>query len=111
MKRYSGHREAWGEFVDVKVNAPELLKNQLEKAKKGMVWIYSVCESYQPLEAKYILTRQCLKELANKQFPVNIQTKSKLVLRDLDLILQFEEIEAGFTITTDDEALAKLFES
>ena len=111
MKRYSGHKEPWGEFVDVKVNAPELLKKQLERAKKGTVWISSVCDPYQPLEAKYRLTRQCLKELAEKQFPVNIQTKSKLVLRDLDLFLQFEEIEVGFTITTDDERVAKLFES
>lgn len=110
MKRYSGHKEPWGEFVDVKVNAPELLKKQLERAKKGTVWISSVCDPYQPLEAKYTLTRQCLKELAEKQFPVNIQTKSKLVLRDLDLLLKFEEIEVGFTIATDDERIAKLFE-
>jgi len=111
MRRYSGHKEPWGEFVDIKINAPELLKKQLERAKKGVVWVSSVCDPYQPLEAKYTLTRQCLKELVIKQFPVNIQTKSKLVLRDLDLLLQFEEIEAGFTIATDDERIARLFES
>jgi len=111
MRRYSGHEEPWGEFVDVKINAPKLLKKQLEGAKKGIIWISSVCDPYQPLEAKYELTRQCLKELIVKQFPVNIQTKSILVLRDLDLLLQFEEIEVGFTITTDDERIAKLFES
>jgi len=111
MRRYSGHEEPWGEFVDVKINAPKLLKKQLERAKKGIVWISSVCDPYQPLEAKYELTRQCLKELIVKQFPVNIQTKSNLVLRDIDLLLQFEEIEVGFTITTDDETIAKLFES
>jgi DNA repair photolyase len=111
MRRYSGHKELWGEFVDVKVNAPELLKKQLERAKRGIVWISSVCDPYQPLEAKHKLTRQCLKELIEKQFPVNIQTKSKLVLRDLDLLLQLEDIEVGFTITTDDQRIAKLFES
>jgi DNA repair photolyase len=110
MRRYSGHSEAWGEFVDVKVNAAEVLKKQLDKAKKGTVWISSVCDPYQPLEAKYALTRSCLKELAKRQFPVNIQTKSKLVLRDLDLFQEFEEIEVGFTITTDDERMARLFE-
>jgi len=110
MRRYSGHKEAWGEFVDVKINAPEVLRKQLEKAKRGTVWTSSVCDPYQPLEAKYALTRQCLRELADKQFPVNIQTKSDLVLRDLDLFLEFEEIEVGFTITTDDERMAKLFE-
>jgi DNA repair photolyase len=53
MRRYSGHREAWGEFIDAKINAPEVLKKQLDKAKKGMVWISSVCDPYQALEAKY----------------------------------------------------------
>ena len=110
MRRYSGHNEAWGEFVDAKINAPSVLKKQLEKARKGTVWISSVCDPYQPLEAKYRLTQRCLEELARKRFPVSIQTKSRLVLRDLDLIREFEEIELGFTITTDDDRVAKLFE-
>jgi len=110
MRRYSGHTEAWGEFVDPKINAPDVLKKQLDKAKKGTVWISSVCDPYQPLETGYELTRRCLKELVKKQYPVNIQTKSNLILRDLDLFQEFEEIEVGFTITTDDEQVAKLFE-
>jgi DNA repair photolyase len=110
MKRYSGHKEPWGAFVDVKINAPEVLRKQLVRAKRGTVWISSVCDPYQPLEAKYELTRRCLKELLAKQFPVNIQTKSKLVLRDLDLLKDFEEIEVGFTITTNDEKIARFFE-
>jgi DNA repair photolyase len=110
MRRYSGHKEAWGEFVDVKINAPEILKKQLARAKKGTVWISSVCDPYQPLEKKYKLTRQCLIELLKKQFPLNLQTKSTLVLRDLDLLTQFTDAEVGFTITTDDEDLARLFE-
>jgi DNA repair photolyase len=110
MRRYSGHKEAWGEFVDAKMNAPEVLEKQLNRAKRGTVWVSSVCDPYQPLEEKYGLTRRCLKELAVKQFPVNIQTKSKLALRDLDLFQEFEEIEVGFTITTDDEGTARTFE-
>jgi len=110
MRRYSGHSEAWGEFVDVKVNAAEILKKQLDKAKRGTVWISSVCDPYQPLEATYRLTRSCLKELAKKGFPVNIQTKSTLVLRDVDLFQEFKAIEVGFTITTNDEQVASLFE-
>jgi DNA repair photolyase len=110
MHRYSGHKEPWGEFVDVKVNAVELLRKQLERAKKGTVWVSSVCDPYQPLEAKYRLTRGCLDELQKKQFPVNIQTKSALVLRDLDPFRQFKTIDVGFTIATNDERMAKLFE-
>jgi DNA repair photolyase len=110
MRRYSGHKEAWGDFVDVKVNAPEVLGKQLEKAKRGTVWVSSVCDPYQPQEAKYELTRKCLRELMRMQFPVNIQTKSKLVLRDLDLFQQFQDIEVGMTITTDSERTARMFE-
>ncbi len=110
MKRYSGHKEPWGEFVDVKINAPEVLRKQLQRAKRGTVWISSVCDPYQPLEVKYEITRRCLKELLEKQCPINVQTKSKLVLRDLDLLKNFREIEVGFTITTSDEKIARFFE-
>ncbi|MFQ5722191.1 MAG: radical SAM protein [Candidatus Aminicenantales bacterium] len=110
MRRYSGHKEAWGEFVDVKINAPSLLHQQLQRAKRGTVWISSVCDPYQPLEARYKLTRACLQHLAAHQFPVVIQTKSNLVLRDIDILLQFYDIEVGFTIPTDMERIAGLFE-
>ena len=67
MRRYSGHKEAWGEFVDVKINAPEVLRKQLPRAKRGTVWISSVCDPYQPLEVRYRLTRQCLEDLAVRE--------------------------------------------
>jgi len=110
MKRYSGHVEPWGEFVDAKVNAPEVLKKQLRNAKRGKVWISSVCDPYQPLEARYRLTRRCLEELQSSQFPVNIQTKSRLVLRDIDLFRRFDSIEVTISLATDSEEMAGLFE-
>jgi DNA repair photolyase len=110
MRRYSGHKEPWGAFVDVKINAPELLRKQVARAKKGTVWLASVCDPYQPLEKKYRLTRECLAILAEARFPVNIQTKMTLVLRDLDIIERFEEVEVGMTLTTDDDRIARMFE-
>lgn len=110
IPRYSGHSEPWGSFVDVKVNAPEVLAKQVLRAKKGIVWLSSVCDCYQPLEAKYKLTRQCLEILAKHQFPVQVQSKSILLLRDQDIFKKFEAVEVGFTITTDDERIARLFE-
>ena len=110
MRRYSGHSEPWGTFVDVKINAPELLRKQVVRAKRGTVWLSSVCDPYQPLEEKYRLTRQCLAILAEARFPVNIQTKMTLILRDLDIIERFEEVEVGLTLTTDDERMARMFE-
>ena len=110
MKRFSGHKENWGEFVDVKMNAPELLSQEIKKKKKGRVWVSGVCDPYQPLEKKYELTKKCLEILQKNNWPVVIQTKSPLVLRDLELLKKFQEIEVGFTITTDDEEIRKIFE-
>jgi len=110
MKRFSGHKENWGEFVDVKINAPELLNQEIKKKKKGRVWISGVCDPYQPVEKKYELTKKCLEILQKNNWPVVIQTKSPLVLRDLELLKKFQEIEVGFTITTGDEEIRKIFE-
>lgn len=110
MRRYSGHKEPWGEFVDLKVNAPELLRKQLSRARRGTIWIASVCDPYQPLEQKFLLTRKCLKEIITVQFPVFIQTKSDLVVRDLDLLGELKELEIGFSLATDNDRIAALFE-
>ena len=110
MKRFTGHTEAWGSFVDVKVNSPEVLQKQLQRKARGRVMISSVTDAYQPIEAKYKLTRKCLEVLLQYQFPVDILTKSPLVLRDLDLIKEFKDIEVGITVTTNDEKIRKVFE-
>ncbi len=57
MKRFSGHKEPWGQFVDVKVNAAELLRAEINRKRRARVWISGVCDPYQPLEAKYRLSR------------------------------------------------------
>lgn len=109
-KRFSQHKEPWGEFVDVKINAPEVLRDEIRKKKKGKVFISSLSDAYQPLEKKYQLTRRCLEILLRYQFPIVIQTKSELVTRDVDLLKKFKEREVGFTITTLDDKVRKIFE-
>ncbi len=96
--------------MDVKTNAPEILQKQLKRASMGRVMISSVTDAYQPIESKYKLTRQCLEILLQSQFPIDILTKSPLVLRDIDLIKKFKDIEVGITITTNDEKMQKIFE-
>lgn len=110
MKKFSGHTEAWGQFVDVKVNAPELLRREIKHKKPGRVWISGVCDPYQPLEAKYQLTRQCLAILTENGWPVTVQTRSPLALRDLDILKEGKDFEVGFSVTTADEGVRKLFE-
>ena len=111
MKRFTGHQEPWGEFVDVKVNAPELLRRDITKKRKDRVWISGVCDPYQPLETKYKLTRQCLEILVENDWPFVIQTRSPLVLRDIDLLQKVCNIEVGMSVTTADDEVRKLFES
>ena len=110
MKRFSGHKEPWGQFVDVKVNAPDLLRLDIARKKKNRVWISGVCDPYQPLEGKYKLTRQCLEILAQNEWPVTVQTRSPLVLRDLDILITGKDFEVGLSITTADDGIRKLFE-
>ncbi len=110
MRRFTGHHEPWGAFVDVKINAAELLTREVKKKRRGRVWISGVCDAYQPLERKYRLTRKCLEILAGEGWPVTIQTKSPLVLRDLDILRRASDCEVGFTITTADEKVRRIFE-
>jgi DNA repair photolyase len=110
MKRTTGHTEPWGEFVDVKINAPELLRKEIDRKTPGRVWISGVCDPYQPIEARYELTKKCLEILVQHDWPITIQTKSALVLRDIELLRKADNIEVGFTVTTGDESIRRLFE-
>lgn len=110
MKRFTGHTEQWGTFADVKMNAPEILRKQLKRAERGRIIMSSVTDAYQPLEAKYKITRKCLEVIELFRFPVDILTKSPLVLRDIDIISRMKDAEVGITITTDDDSMRKIFE-
>lgn len=110
MQKYRPHPEPWGEFVDAKINAPELLLRAVTKTPPGRVWMSGVCDCYQPAERKYELTKRCMEVLVNHNWPVTIQTKSSLVLRDIGLLEAGRGIEVGFSVTTGDEAIRKIFE-
>jgi DNA repair photolyase len=110
MKRFTGHKEPWGSFVDVKINAPDLLRKDISKKKKGTVWVSGVCDPYQPSEAKYRLTRQCLEILAENDWSVVVQTRSPLVLRDMDILKKGKDFEVGFSVTTAEDGIRRLFE-
>lgn len=111
MRRFTGHDEPWGHFLDVKINAPEVLARELaRKPKRGVVLLGSVTDAYQPVEQKYRLTRAILEILLQHDFPVSVLTKSNLVVRDLDLFKQFSKCEVGLTVTTTDQEIARNFE-
>ena len=110
MRRFTRHKEPWGEFVDVKINALALLKHEIDKRPPGRVWVSGVCDPYQPLETAYELTRSSLEILVQYGWPITVQTKSPLVLRDIDLFGRSDKIEVGLSVTTADDGIRKLFE-
>ena len=93
-------REKWGKIVNIRRNMPKVLSKELRKKEKGVVGISTVTDPYQPLEKKFKLTRYCLQELLKYDFPICVQTKSDLVLRDVDLISKFSHAEVGVTVAT-----------
>jgi DNA repair photolyase len=110
--RFAHGQEAWGSFVDVKINAPEVLRKQLGRPRTypGTVFLSSVCDGWQRLEEKYQLTRACLGPLLDAGFELHILTKRTLVERDFDILAGRERVELGCTVTCAGEALRKIVE-
>lgn len=109
MQRFHPHAEEWGQFVDVKVSAAQVLARQLCRLPPGDVFTCSACDGWQPIEEQYGLTRTCCELLLDAGFRLNVLTKSRLVLRDLDLFAG-RNVRVGVTITTVDERWAKIWE-
>lgn len=97
MKRFTAHAEPWGTFIDVK--HWEAIKNP-EKFCGKELFIGSVTDPYNPQEMKYEKTRSFLKQLQGSGAKISIQTKSDLVLRDIDIIKTFPDARVGFSINT-----------
>ena len=100
MKRFTGHKEEWGTFVDVKRCDKKINAKKLENKT---VFLSSVTDCYNKFEEKYKITRKILKELINVNCNLNISTKSKLILRDLDLLKQMKNLMVSMSINTLDE--------
>lgn len=108
--RFRRRQEEWGEFLDVKVNAVDVLGREVRRRRVGKVYMSSLTDPYQPVERKYGLTRKILEILVGKGFPIIIQTKSNLVTRDIDILKRNSSNEVGVTIVTMDENVRKDFE-
>lgn len=107
--QYIGNDEFFRDIY-VKENILEHLEKELssENWKREVINIGGVTDSYQPVEAQSQLMPQVLKLLIKYKTPVIISTKSKLILRDYDLIDELSRItyvNVAATITTMDEAV------
>ena len=107
MKRFTNHHEPWGKFLDVKVNAPELIPNNTKKYKNKSIMISSVTDPYQPAERKYKLMRRILENLIPLQPDLCVMTKSDLITRDIDLLKKFKKCIAGMSLSLLDDKIRK----
>lgn len=112
MQRFHPHDEPWGHFVDVKINALEVLRRQLRRAVPDEVFVSSACDGWQPVESHYQLTRRCCQLLLQHGFSLLVLTKSKLVVRDFDVFCRGPagSVTVGVTVTTLDDRLQSLWE-
>ncbi|HIH97749.1 MAG TPA: radical SAM protein [Thermoplasmata archaeon] len=101
----------WGEWVGIKINLPNLLPKELREKERGTIGIGTVTDPYQPAEKDYKITRYSLEQILKADWPIVIQTKSDLVLRDLDLLRKFSRVEVIMTITTLNDAHRALLEA
>lgn len=102
------------EDVEVKENAPELLKAALRaKRRRCMIGTGAMCDPYLHAERELGLTRRCLEIIREYGFGVTLLTKSDLILRDIDLIEDINRSAKAvvqMTLTTADDKLCKLVE-
>ena len=110
MKRFTGHTEPWGSFVDVKIDAPDLIPKDTNKYRGKFITISSVTDPYQPIEGKYKITRKILERLIPLQPNLDLITKSDLVVRDIDLFKQFKNCMVTLSFSITDEKLRKQIE-
>ncbi len=115
--------------LSAKVNAPEILEKELarrvDKKEYGIITLASATEPYQPIEKELKLTRKILEIILKHKFPLEVATKSTLVLRDLDILKEIDSkailpddlknklghgVVISFSLSTLDEKLAKLLE-
>ena len=102
------------EDIEVKQNAPELLEKALRsKKKKCMIGTGAMSDPYMHCEEQLRLTRKCLEVIRQYEFGIAIQTKSDLILEDIDLLDEINKSTKAvvqMTLTTYDDDLCKKLE-
>jgi len=101
----------WGRYVDVKVNAAEVLRREVKRHPPGIVRLSPILtDPYQPLERKYRITRDCLKVLLEAGFDVAVLTRARRIQDDLDLLTRFRRAMVGFSVPSDQDRYRMIFE-
>ena len=101
MKRFTGHDEQWGTFLDVKQCDKTINLSKIEGKK---VFLSSVTDCYNEYEQKYCITKGILEQLTKCNADISVSTKSSLILRDIDILKQIKNIKISMSINTLDES-------
>lgn len=104
MKRFTNHPEPWGDFLDVKICNKKI---SLKRISGKNVVISTATDPYNPYEKKYKVTRFILEQLVDSDCYLQILTKNKLVLRDLELLKKIENVSVALSINTLDECFRR----
>lgn len=100
MKRFTGHREEWGKFIDIKQCEKPI---NLKRLNGKSVFMSSVTDCYNSYEEKYGITRKILEQLVNADCQLTISTKSTLILRDIELLKRMSNLKVALSINTLDD--------
>ncbi len=103
-------QQTWGDWVRVKRNAGLKMKRVRRSLDGKTVYMSSATDPYQPIERRLELTRSLLPILADKGAHLVVQTRSPLVVRDIDLLRRFDRVCVNLSVTTDSEAVRRAFE-
>ena len=100
MKRFTNHSEEWGSFIDIKLCDKPISRKKLQGKS---VFLSSVTDCYNQYEEKYGITRKVLEQLTEIDCELTISTKSRLILRDMDLLKKCKNVKVSVSINTLDE--------
>jgi DNA repair photolyase len=113
LRQRRGQEDAhpWGAWVQVKVNAPDVLRRQMLRIPpEAKIAIGTATDSWQPIEKRYRISRRILEELALYPNRVSILTRSPLLIRDIDILCRMEDVHVGVSLPTFDERARRIFE-
>lgn len=104
MKRFTGHTEKWGNFIDAKRCDKPI---DVKKLYRKSVFLSSVTDCYNPFEEKYKITRNILNQLKQADCFVSVSTKFDLILRDIDILKELRNLTVAISINTLDDDFQK----
>jgi len=103
-------QNTWGQWVQAKTNAVDVLRRMRTDLSGKSVYMSSVTDPYQPIERRLGLVKDLLPILAERGVRLVVQTRSPLVTRDIEVLKRFEHVRVNMTVTTDSRQVQSAFE-